>query len=434
MSAIVKKEQDFAFTIIFSANRILNLLYVPFESCASSTAFLKINYLDRGSFDYNVLMAMQIKTTMRIAIILILIFCKQISFSQDTIFFDSKWKQVSRINAEFFRIEKKQSGKWVVTDYFFRTKKLQMKGAFSSLTPEIKDGYFEWYHSNGKLKCKGNFAKNRIVGELLWFDENGNLKAKDNYRLSKQIMTKTCFYDDEMILTDSIFAKHIAYCTYKDTISNRGTMRVTTISGHIESECEFSDIKNQKREGISKFYFNNGQLKSSTEYVDGVLHGEELLYHDNGQLKSSAKYLQGKINGEVTRFYSSGQLRRKDYFEKGYFMKGNCYTATGQDTTHFAYETNPEYPGGESELLKFIFLNVKYPKEAKRKQLGGRVLIGFTIDKNGIVKDQHVIKSVDPLLDNEALRIISLLKKWSPGKQDGEKIDVGYVLPFSFSF
>ena len=92
----------------------------------------------------------------------------------------------------------------------------------------------------------------------------------------------------------------------------------------------------------------------------------------------------------------------------------------------------PEFPGGQEALMKFIADNVKYPTECEQKRVEGRVLVRFVIDEQGSVTDPNVIKSVDPQLDAEALRVVKLMPKWNPGQNEGKAVAVKYTIPFTF--
>ena len=93
----------------------------------------------------------------------------------------------------------------------------------------------------------------------------------------------------------------------------------------------------------------------------------------------------------------------------------------------------PQYPGGVTELVKWMQKEVKYPKEAVKDEIEGRVLVQFVVDENGKVLNPKVIKGVHPLLDAEALRAVSEMKKWEPGIKDGVAVRVRYTLPVRFT-
>jgi protein TonB len=95
-------------------------------------------------------------------------------------------------------------------------------------------------------------------------------------------------------------------------------------------------------------------------------------------------------------------------------------------------ETQPGFPGGFGALMKYLSTNIKYPEEAERLHIQGRVVCTFVVRKNGAVSDVKVKQSVDPQLDGEAVRVIRRMPKWIPGKRNGEDEDVGYTLPITF--
>ncbi|OFY78621.1 MAG: hypothetical protein A2V46_05205 [Bacteroidetes bacterium RBG_19FT_COMBO_42_7] len=95
-------------------------------------------------------------------------------------------------------------------------------------------------------------------------------------------------------------------------------------------------------------------------------------------------------------------------------------------------EKMPQYPGGDMELLKFIAMNTLYPEAAKSDKAEGRVIIRFIVNTQGNVEKPVVLKSVHPSLDNEALRVVSMLKGFTPGSQGGKPISVYYNLPITF--
>ena len=103
------------------------------------------------------------------------------------------------------------------------------------------------------------------------------------------------------------------------------------------------------------------------------------------------------------------------------------------DKAYDVVEEMPQYPGGVGKLMEYVSMNVRYPKEAESKSIQGRVIITFVIEKDGSIEDAEVVKSVDPALDAEALRVVKAMPKWTPGKQDGKPIRVKYTMPITFA-
>lgn len=103
-----------------------------------------------------------------------------------------------------------------------------------------------------------------------------------------------------------------------------------------------------------------------------------------------------------------------------------------KDSVYTKVEVLPEFKGGYDNLIKFLVNNVKYPANAKEKGIQGKVYIEFTIDENGKVINPNIGRGVNPELDAEALRVVSLLPDWIPGKDKGKAVKVKSVLPINF--
>jgi|TARA_B110000438_G_scaffold303623_1_gene366044 periplasmic protein TonB len=96
-------------------------------------------------------------------------------------------------------------------------------------------------------------------------------------------------------------------------------------------------------------------------------------------------------------------------------------------------ENMPEFPGGDLGLMKFIQKNVKYPAIAKEYNITGKVYVSFIVDKQGKVTNVKIVRGVDKNLDAEALRVVSMLPKYKPGKQRGKSVRVMFTIPINFT-
>jgi TonB family protein len=96
-------------------------------------------------------------------------------------------------------------------------------------------------------------------------------------------------------------------------------------------------------------------------------------------------------------------------------------------------EQMPQYPGYETALLDFIKTNTKYPEELKAEKVEGRVIVRFIVNTKGTTEGISVLKSVHPLLDAEAVRVVSLLSGFKPGMQGGKAVNVWYMVPVNFT-
>ncbi|MBB1550739.1 MAG: energy transducer TonB [Prevotella sp.] len=95
-------------------------------------------------------------------------------------------------------------------------------------------------------------------------------------------------------------------------------------------------------------------------------------------------------------------------------------------------EQMPQFPGGPAAMMKFIADSLRYPSVACENRIEGRVVVQFVVDCEGNIVNPLVVRSVDPLLDREAIRLVKLMPKWIPGKQNGKPVSLIYCVPVIF--
>lgn len=108
-------------------------------------------------------------------------------------------------------------------------------------------------------------------------------------------------------------------------------------------------------------------------------------------------------------------------------------TANAGDQVFRVVEQMPEYEGGMEACRRFIAQNMVYPAKAKEEKIQGRVIVQFVVSKEGTVRDVEVVRSIHEALDAEAIRVVSSMPAWTPGKQRGVAVDVKYTMPITFS-
>lgn len=104
----------------------------------------------------------------------------------------------------------------------------------------------------------------------------------------------------------------------------------------------------------------------------------------------------------------------------------------GEDNATDFAEVEPQFPGGESEMIQFIQQNVSYPEYAREMGEQGTVYVQFVVNTDGEVQNEKILKGVSASLDKEALRVVRKMPNWNPGLQDGEPVRVRYQLPIKF--
>lgn len=116
------------------------------------------------------------------------------------------------------------------------------------------------------------------------------------------------------------------------------------------------------------------------------------------------------------------------------FVNTITYSQENSENIFSIVEHQPSYVGGNDAMFSFIHENLAYPSEAKEKGISGTIFVGFVVSKDGTIKDISIVRGIEggEILENEAMRVVSIMPKWNPGIQDGEKVNVKFNLPFKF--
>lgn len=140
---------------------------------------------------------------------------------------------------------------------------------------------------------------------------------------------------------------------------------------------------------------------------------------DNHSIAEVERELDNELEGDIqlTEYLDIVDI---DYFDEE------------EDRVYVIAEQMPQFPGGHDALKKYLVESIIYPAVAGEVGVG-RVFVTFVIDKDGSVTDAKIARSVDPLLDKEALRIVNAMPKWEPGIQYGKAVKVQYTVPINFS-
>ena len=118
----------------------------------------------------------------------------------------------------------------------------------------------------------------------------------------------------------------------------------------------------------------------------------------------------------------------QDKKEKGKTTQTHKDTTT-DDKVYDVCEQMPIYEGGDAALLKYLGENLKLPEEDKERGMQGRMVVGFIVEKDGSLTNVKVLRAVDIALDSEVLRVVKGMPKWIPGRHNGQRVRVRYLLP-----
>lgn len=198
---------------------------------------------------------------------------------------------------------------------------------------------------------------------------------------------------------------------------------VTTLS-----QLEEPEIKQEEMKRVEPVAPPPPALKSSVKFTAPVIKKDEEV-RDEDEIKSQHELTQTKLAISIADVKGNDEEHGKDIAD----LKQVVTQAAPEPEKVFdMVEQMPQFPGGQSEMLKYISQNMKYPTIAQDNGTQGRVTCQFVIGADGSVRDVKVLRGVDPYLDKEAIRVIMSMPKWIPGKQNGKSVSVKYTIPVVF--
>jgi len=148
-------------------------------------------------------------------------------------------------------------------------------------------------------------------------------------------------------------------------------------------------------------------------------------------IKMLPHFVPGRQNGKLVKVYFNVpvELGAKSWVN---IDSTTAKILADQERIYTFVDQNPQFPGGDVALIKFFAKNMIYPESARQKGIQGQVLLRFIVDRDGTVTNVIVVRSLDPDLDNEAVRLVSILPKFKPGYDDGRAVKVYFNLPVTF--
>lgn len=309
-------------------------------------------------------------------------------------FIDGNKKKATVENGTFYRKVARKNNVWTVKDYFIEEKSLQMEGSYFDDSLTVKNGMFYWYHPNKRLQRKGRYINGKKEG--MWKS-----------------------YNEEGKLADSAL--------YKNGIPYKFAYR-------------FSD---------------NGKVIMTGVYDENGA-GGETAYYENGTIDYFGKLCSGYLKDSVwIFFFENGDISAKEYFDKGKLLKIECFTKNIKEKQS-TIESGPllksvtklfrdmdedlaefiipdEMPEASYNVNKFLNENIRYPAEAHKKGAQGKVNVHFVVNEDGKISNLKIIGNrLGYGLDEEAMRVVSIMPKWKPGKVRHRPVKVHFTLPVNF--
>jgi protein TonB len=221
--------------------------------------------------------------------------------------------------------------------------------------------------------------------------------------------------------------KNIADEREKQRIALQEAMEMTKLEQQQKKEPEVKRKDIVKQENVEKVV---EKVKSSIKFTAPVIKKDNEVRPED-MMKSQDEILS--TNTAIGAFDVTGND------EAGEVLKAKEVIATEpvkpkeeENKVFDVVEQMPSFPGGQGALMNYLNSNIKYPVIAEENGIQGRVVVQFVVGKDGSISNVHVVKSVDPSLDKEAVRVVKNMPRWIPGKQNGQSVTVRYTLPVTF--
>jgi len=228
-------------------------------------------------------------------------------------------------------------------------------------------------------------------------------------------------------------ADHATYYRFK--VRQGAGWQVTNhyMNGKVQMTGTYSDDSCNVRQGQFTWFDITGVTSRQTLYADGKENGKETYTYPNKKTMMTGSYKNGERDGEWIGYYLSGQVAGDVVYENGKQVSGTFYNDDGSKNKKIKeFIRESEYPGGAAQWLRFLNKTLKYPQNAFLHNIEGTVVVQFIVDEEGNPTDVKVIKSVNPELDAEAVRVISASKDWAPAVYGGRFVKTYKKQPVVF--
>jgi TonB family protein len=168
-------------------------------------------------------------------------------------------------------------------------------------------------------------------------------------------------------------------------------------------------------------------------YYIGYYEGFKTV-HEEGNVRSGLKDGTWKThNPQIVNLPTQDSVINTEEYDNGKFIKGWWFDLNGKEVVYLEKEREAQYPGGLQAFYAYLGRHITYPDEARRKNVTGKVYIKFIVERDGSLSDVAVIRSPDPELGEEALRVVKSSPKWVAGMQDGRTVRSYFTVPINFT-
>lgn len=287
--------------------------------------------------------------------------------------YNEKWERTGSLNARYYSLLSRTDSGWLRKDIYVSTRQWQMIGLFEDQGETIKNGVFQWFYPDGKLKSTGNYSQNKRTGLFLEFYSDGSLKDSSYY---------------------------VA-----------GNLQGVSAGWHRNGQSSYVFTVDELGKGVYTNWFSDGQPSSAGRYIDyNKKHGRWQYFHKNGKVSA-------------IKLYDSGIVKANQFFTE----EGSPITDSPEA------DRNAEFPGGDLAWRKYISSNLYFPAHLDIKH-GSLValVVSFNINEEGKIENIEVDLPVHPQMDKIAVDAIKRSPLWKPAISQNRRVSSNFIQTVSF--
>ncbi len=317
---------------------------------------------------------------------------------EGTIYFDRNWKECDRQHAQYLReYERASDTSYLIEDHFYHGGQLQMRGyAKNFRSPLHEFGKYSYYYQNGSLSQEVTYVDGKEEGEEIRWYSNGKKKSQVTYRQGKKV------------------GPWIAW-------------------GPNGTKAEEGIYVDGKRDGAWTSWYNNGQITEQGQFRQGKKVGHWEAWYRTGEREGAGD--DDSATGWVRwKWYDRhGTLCAEETYEGDSVVQATYFNEDGSvHHNHDSAWTAPTFGLHDGDMAARVGSQIHYPEMARKNNIEGKVMVQFAVNEQGDLEEVMVLQSANKLLDDEALRVVTEMGKWTPARKHNRPARVYVSVPIDF--
>ena len=247
-----------------------------------------------------------------------------------------------------------------------------------------------------------------------------------------QTDTTTVWFDQHW--NEQQTRRHAAFYRKQWKEDGKWQLRTYYLSGNLQRIASTLDDQFNVFDGPYQSYYENGSPWAMGAYLKGKSIGNYKSWFEDGTLDMDVNYIAGKYDGVCRWYYPNGRISSEEIYRQGTVVKATFFSEDGLKSWNVSHQIKEEESSFPGDISEYMHQNMRYPESAVQRGIEGVVIVLFRVYEDGSVHDVAVMKSLDPALDAEAIRLVSNMPLWRPANAHNRKVKEYHNLGISFRF